>query len=118
MAQQVFIVWDNPLFFDSIRLLLEQLKVEVVGDSSVYTDALGAIEKIHPEVVIVEETTKNKTEGALKIMQLLEDCAWCPYVVRMGLQDNEMWVYHRQRWTVNNKEDLLEIIRGTDTKPD
>lgn len=118
MAQQVFIVWENPLFFDSIRLLLAQLKIEVVGESSVYTDALGAIEKTHPEVVIIEETTQNTAEGALKIMQLLEDCSWCPHIVRMGLQNNEMWVYHRQRWIVNNKEDLLEIIRGTDTKPD
>lgn len=118
MAQQVFIVWENPLFFDSIRLLLTQMQIEIVGDNSVYTDALSAIEKTHPEVVIVEETTHNTAERPLKIMQLLEDCSWCPYVVRMGLQNNEMWVYHRQQWTVNNKEDLLEIIRGTNTKPD
>lgn len=118
MAQHVFIVWENPIFFDSIRLLLTQLSIEVVGDSQVYAEALDAIEKVRPEMVVIEETAQNKSEELQRITHLLEDCSWGPYVFRMSLQDNEMWVYHRRRWTINDKEDLFEIIRGTDTKPD
>jgi hypothetical protein len=46
MARRVFIVWANPLFFDTLRLLLAQSEIEVVGESSAYEQAPGEIEKL------------------------------------------------------------------------
>jgi hypothetical protein len=36
----------------------------------------------------------------------------------MSLQDNEIWVYHREQWTINRKEEMLQIIGGSDDKSD
>jgi DNA-binding NarL/FixJ family response regulator len=118
MARRVFIVWANPLFFDTLRLLLAQSEIEVVGESSAYARVPGEIEKLRPDVVVVEETEQNRAEGITSILHMLDTCSWCPNIVRMSLQDNEIWVYHREQWTINRKEEMLQIIGGSDDKSD
>src|SRR5574341_880732 len=110
MSRRVFIIWVHPLFYDTIRLLIVHPEVEVVGAGSVYTEALAEIEKLQPDTVIVEETEENKREAALETLRLLETSSWCSRIVRISLQDNDLWIYQREQRTISNKNDLLQII--------
>jgi DNA-binding NarL/FixJ family response regulator len=110
MARRVFIIWTHPLFHDTIRILLAYPGIDVVGASSGFARALKEIEALQPDTVIIEETEQNKSEATAEVTHLLEASPWCHRIVRMSMQDNELWVYYRQQWTINNKEELLQII--------
>ena len=112
MGRRVFIKWVNPLFHDTLRALLGHPEVEIVGNSADYEAALASIEELQPDTVIVEETEDTAQNVATLILQVFESRSWCPRVMRMSLQDNDLWVYHREQWTVNDRDELIQIIGG------
>jgi len=110
MTRRVFIIWTHPLFHDTVHALLTQPEIEVVGASAVYAEALSEMEVLHPDTVIVEQTEQNKPETDSEVMHILETSPWCSRIVRMSLHDNDLWIYHREQWTINNRAELLQII--------
>ncbi len=109
MYRRVFIVWSNPLFLEIVRLLLQNPGVDIVGASARGAKVQSEIEDLQPDTIVVEETEVNDTPGA-EAVQILEASPWGPRVIRLSLEDNELWLYHRERRAINRGEDLLSLV--------
>jgi DNA-binding NarL/FixJ family response regulator len=93
-----------------VRLLLKYPAIEIVGASSEYTEALAAIEELKPDTIIVEET-EDVAVVRIEALQILKACTWGPRVIRLSLQDNELWVYYRERRVISDSADLLHLVQ-------
>lgn len=105
--RRVFILWANPLFHESVRLLLDHPEVECVGETSDYAAGSDQILHLHPDTVLVEEV-----EGwiPVDVFKLLEKSRWTIRVVGLNLWDNQMRAYQRVQHTVGKVDDLLDMI--------
>ncbi len=105
-VRRVFVLWRNPLFHVSVRLLLDKPNVEVVGATSDYTTCRDQITDLKPDLVIIE---KARTEELAS-----EDTVWIlsavPRVVHLSLADNELSVFQHQHRTVAKADDLLQLV--------
>jgi DNA-binding NarL/FixJ family response regulator len=107
VARRVFIIWAHPLFHQTLRALLVQPGIEVVGDSANY--ATAEIEALHPDVIIIEESETRPT-GHVETLRLLEQSHWAVRIVRLSLQDNEIWMYQREQKMIGRVEELVQMI--------
>lgn len=109
MDRRVFIVWVHPLFCETVRLLLEHPGIEIVGNSADFDAALEEINQLKPDTVIVEET-EDQTETHSGAIQILQACLWGLRVLRMSMQDNELWVYSHERRNINSSDEFIRIV--------
>jgi len=109
MSRRVFVVWANPLFFETLRALLNRSSIEVAGSSTDYRAARAEIETVRPDVVIVEETDDESVNQS-ETFRLLDEGRWAMKIVRLNLQDNNLWLYQRERKIIERVEDLLQLI--------
>ena len=113
MTRRVYIIWTHPLFHDTVSLLLNHPDVQVLGSSTVYVEALEEIEQLKPDTIIIEDSELNGEAQQVKtIMRLLDVSPVAMRIIRISLQDNDLWVYHREQWSINDKEELLHIVSG------
>ena len=110
MPQRLFIVWSHPLFRELVVLLLNDPTLAIVGQASGYEAALNQLERLKPDVVIVEET-EDSTVTRIEALDILKACSWGLRVIRLSLHDNELWVYYHERRRINVGEDLLWLVR-------
>ena len=109
VVQKVLIVWSNPLFYETVRLLLIHPKVEVGGVAWKQADMYATMEDFRPNAIIVEamDTSDDMNVEALTI---LGASPWDPRVIRLSLEDNELWLYRREQRIVEQADDLLQMI--------
>jgi len=112
VAQRLFIIWSHPLFRELVNLLLDDPAVSIVGTTSEYKAVLAELESLKPDTIIVEET-QDSDVTPVEAVEILNVCTWGPRVIRLSLQDNELWVYHQERWNIGSKEDFLRLVRDT-----
>lgn len=105
--QRVFVIWTNPLFHASVRLLLNYPEVEWVGESRDYAAAQEDILDLRPDIILIEELGGSLPAG---IIEILETSSWGVRLVGLSLDDNELSIYHRDQWTVGKAEDLVRLI--------
>jgi DNA-binding NarL/FixJ family response regulator len=111
--RRVFVIWAHPLFHESVRLLLNHPEIEWVGATSDYKTALGDITNLQPDTILIEETEPAAISRVpLRVMEILEACSWNSRVVELNLKDNELSIYHREKRTVGQAEDLLHLIQN------
>jgi hypothetical protein len=106
-VRRIFIFWTSPLFYESIRLLLDHPNIEWVGESCDYTIRLDQVMASTPDTILVEEV-----EGSIpgKIMEILELRSLGVRLVGLNLDNNLMNSYHRIEQEVGRAEDLLRWI--------
>lgn len=109
-TRRLFIVWSHPLFRETVHVLLDDPAVEVVGAASEFETVLASLESLKPDVIIVEETDDD-TVIPIEALEILRACSWGPRVIRLSLQDNELWVYYHERRSVGSAEDFLRLVR-------
>lgn len=107
MSQRVFVVWMNPLFRDSVLILLQHPEVECVGAANNEQDAVEAILSTEPDTILVEEI---EGKVAATIMNLFERPSFNGRLVSLNLTDNRLQVYQREEWTALRAEDLLHLV--------
>ena len=112
VIQRIYIVWVHPLFRETVSLLLNHQAIEIIGATNNVESALEEINSLKPETVIVEETD-DTGEPHIEAFQILKACPWKLRVIRLSLQDNELWVYHHQRRSLSTSDDFLRIIQET-----
>ncbi len=110
MGRRVFIVWCNQLFYESVQALLNHPDIEVVGTSSEPGTAWTNIERLRPDTVIVEECWSSSDTGR-EVLHIMESSAWDPRILRLGLHNNELQMYHREHRTLEQAGDLLNLIQ-------
>ncbi len=107
-VRRVFVIWTHPLFLESVRLLLSKAQVELVGVTSDHSQAQDQIAALAPEVVIVEHTD-GEEQASLETIAILRAGA---RVIRLGMADNEISLYSRERCTAVEADDLAKLIVG------
>ncbi len=107
-TRRVFVIWAHPLFLESVRLLLKEAQVELVGATSDHEDAHTQIDSLAPDVVIIEQTDGEK-QASLETISILQSGA---RVVRLSMDDNEISLYSRERRTAMQADDLANLIVG------
>jgi len=108
-TRRVFVIWTHPLFLESVRLLLKQAQVELVGATSDHEAAHAQIEAQTPDVVIIEQTN-GEEQASLETISILQSGA---RVVRLSMDDNEISLYSREHRTAMQADDLANLIVGT-----
>ena len=103
---EVFVIWTNPLFLESIRALLKNPDIQLVGAGSNFSQAQKEITALRPDVVIIESSSDGNSI----------DCETLPIlksgsrVIQMSLDDNELNLFQHQHRTLAEAEDLLTMI--------
>lgn len=109
MVRRVMIFWVFPLFYETVYRLLEHPEIEIVGSGSDPAVVQMHIETTQPDTIIIEES-EDKLWLGTEIVRILDSCPWSPRVVRLSLQDNELWAYRCERSTLASREDLVRLI--------
>jgi chemotaxis response regulator CheB len=112
---RVYILWSHQMFYEAVSALLNHPGVEIVGDAPDSPRALAGIEALQPDTIVVEEADDNLDEEPAAL-RILEACSWNPRVVRLSLSDNELRLYQREQWTVEQARDLYLFIQGKQPK--
>ncbi len=105
-AHRVFVIWTNPLFYESVRLLLRHPAVHLVGATSDPASSGGSIQELRPEAVIWERA-EDLEPSSPELMSILERA---PSVICFSLTSNEIRIYRRQVRFVAKADDLLGLV--------
>jgi DNA-binding NarL/FixJ family response regulator len=106
---RVFVIWINPLFRESTRLLLEHPDVEWVGAATDISMAHEEILKHRPDTVLFEKTRSGVPAD---IIEMLGVETWDLRIIGISLEDNELILYHRENQMVVKAGDLLQFVLG------
>lgn len=107
--RRVYAIWTHPIFHESVRRLLSHPDIEWTGATSDYAAAKQALLDLRPDTVLVE---KVEGEVPAEIKDVLETIPWAVRIISLGLDDNKLSLYHRERRTIERPEDLLHLIQG------
>jgi AmiR/NasT family two-component response regulator len=107
-SHRVFVVWVNPLFRDSVLVLLKDPAVECVGVA--HDEGVVAEEILHaaPDTILVEEVDGHVAAPAMDLFETSD--AFMGQLVSFSLRDNRLRVYRREEWIVAQADDLLHLI--------
>jgi DNA-binding NarL/FixJ family response regulator len=111
VIQRIFIVWVHPIFRETVRLLLKHPAIEIVGLSADRQTALAEMETLKPDTIIIEEAEDIVLTHS-EVAQFLDACSWESRVIRLSLQDNEVWLYQQQRQSISSSEEFLQVIQN------
>jgi DNA-binding NarL/FixJ family response regulator len=106
VKSSVFIIWNNPLFHEAIRLLLRHPNIKIIGATTDHDDAQTQIAKLHPDIVILE-TSSGGEELNGETFSILRTG---PKVVCLGLADNALRLYQRREKIIDHPDELLNFI--------
>lgn len=108
--KRVFVMWTHPLFYESIRLLLNQ-EVDLVGSTDDRAKGYLGIANLKPEVVIIE-TPAGQPDLGMETISILQKG---PRVIHLSLEDNELSLYQRLHKTMHEPSDLMQVILEGET---
>jgi DNA-binding NarL/FixJ family response regulator len=109
---RIFVLWNHPLFYESVRLLLQKDEIEWTGATSRVEEAFSDIERLQPDTILIEEEEGGDIPD--KAIKLLENSSASARLFRLSLNDNDLEIYYREQKTVVQPEDLLHLIRNVD----
>ena len=106
-VRRVMVVWIHPLFRVSLRAVLNHSQIEWVGDCNRPDElpALLALKK--PEIVIIEEEPGAAENQAMRILQFYQSNI---RLISLNLNGNEGQLYQIEQETINQQEDLINLI--------
>jgi len=108
-VRRVFVIWTNPLFHESARLLLKHRDIIWVGATADITTAHEEIMILHPDTILFEKT---RAGIPAVVMKILEAETWDMRIIGLSLDNNEMILYYREHQTVVEAGDLLQFVLG------
>lgn len=105
---RIFIIWNHPLFYESIRLSLQNSSVECIGAYQSIDEAFIQIAKLHPDTILIEEIESGDTSA--RVIELIEASSIDIRVFRLNMNNNELKIYHREQKFVMQAGDLVHLI--------
>src|SRR5574340_358418 len=112
MRRRVFLIWTNPLFHESARLLLEHPDIVWAGSGSDQTTLREEILALKPDTILFERTTASMPAI---VMELINQAAQEVRIIGLSLEDDEVNLYHHEREPVLEAADLLQFVLGHPT---
>jgi DNA-binding NarL/FixJ family response regulator len=111
---RTYIVYHHGLFAQGVRSILEDGRaVKIVGMECDLTKALKAVHSLHPEVIIVEESTGK--HQPMRLGAFLHS-AGSGRVVTLSLEHAFATVFQRSRVVATGPADLVMAIKGASQK--
>lgn len=107
--RRVFVIWENPLFHESARLLLSHPDIILLGAASNLTTAQEEIMRLHPDTILFEKTGARIP---VDVMDILEVDVWDMRIIGLSLDNNEISLYHHKHQLVVDAGDLLKFVLG------
>jgi len=106
-ARRVIVIYANPLFRDSVLMLLRHPEVKYVG--IIHSDEVVAeqISSMKPDTILVEETEGHVSN---EVMSVFEGPGFRGRLVSFSMDDNKLRVYQREEWAAIDADDLLHLI--------
>jgi len=106
---KLYILFNHALFGQGIRSLLRGRRaIQIVGMEKDEAKSVEAIQALHPEVVIVEESGRGIGSATLSAILRKPGVG---RVVAMDIGHNYATVYDRRCMTTTRPEDLVKAIR-------
>jgi DNA-binding NarL/FixJ family response regulator len=105
--RRVFIVWINPLFINSLKLVLRHPEIEWAGSALDDENLLEQIAAIQPDTVLVEGADENNIH---KVTSILENSRWNMRVIGLNLSDNQITVCDIGQDKLIHTDDLIRLV--------
>ncbi len=107
-THQVYVIWTNPIFHDSLRQLLVHAEIKWVGAASDFTKAVEEIFQLQPDTILIEEVEGMVTTN--RIMNIVDQFQWDLRVIGVSLNDNQLSIFQHAQQTVGKPEDLIHLL--------
>lgn len=108
-TRRVYVIWIHPLFYEAVRLLIDDPDIELAGATSDYAAAHHQIMELNPDTIIVEQ---EEGELSTNMLVFLKDSPLIDRIIGLNLTDNQLWLYQREKRMIGRAADLLQLIRG------
>ena len=113
---RVLLIFHNPLFAHSVHaVLLTHPQFELVGEIDDWMQAAAEIERLTPDVVIIEEDVAEAADSALRALRA-QQAPW--RVVAMRLDETAMRIWSGTWQTVTRTQDVIDAMIGPPTRHD
>lgn len=106
-SQRVIVIYANPLFRDSVLMLLRHPDVKCVGVIPRHEVVAEEVSSMEPDTILVEETGGHVSSEA---MSVFEGPEFRGRLVSFSMDDNKLRVYQREEWAAIQADDLLHLI--------
>ena len=107
-VHQIYVIWSNPLFHDSLRQLLDLNNIKWVGAASDIPTAAEEILQLHPDTILIEDMEEKSNTNLF--MNIVEQFGWDLQVIGFSLNDNELNIFQHAKQMVGKPEDLIRLI--------
>lgn len=112
---KIFVLSDHLMFGLGLESLLNKNPhVQIVGQDRDSNQAVEKIDKLRPDIVIMDSSGTSSEQPGLK--QLLKASPEMK-VIGLSLNDNDLYIYQATQTTVTSVDDLLEAIDHATTAP-
>lgn len=108
-VRRVYLVWTNPLFFESARLMLQHPDLVWLGSSKDLETAREEIHRFQPDTILFERTTADYPAFLVKMVDLAPQDV---RIIGLSLGDNEISLFHHEHQTVVKASDLIQFVLG------
>jgi len=108
-SHRIFVIWITPLFFESLRLLLRNPDIQWIGSAHNSEKEFNLIQRLNPDTILFEEEENGQIPTNL--IDLMEGSTRDMRIFRISLADNDLKIYYREKRTVMQADDLLNLIR-------
>ena len=94
--KQVYLVDDHPIVRQGLIKLIEQEdELEVCGESGTVSDALAALKKLGPDVVLVDISLEDS--NGLELIKLVDDLGLQIPMLVLSMHDESLYAEHALR---------------------
>jgi hypothetical protein len=108
-VRHLFVIWTNPLFHESARLLLKHPDIIWVGATADITTAREEILRLHPDTILFEKT---RAGIPAEVIEILEEETRDMRIIGLSLENNSISLYRHEHQAVGKADDLLQFVLG------
>ncbi len=88
MAYKIFIVEDEQLIAESLQDILEVLEHKVIGIADNGKDAIAAISKSNPDLILLDIQIKGNMDG-IEVAERIKENSKAPFIFTTAFADSE-----------------------------
>jgi len=107
VQHRIYVIWSNPIFRDSLRMILKHPQIEWVGCEPDFKRALEEIVELNPDTILVEISEQF---SLAELIQGLEQGESKLQIIGMNMENNIVTLYHRENYSVVHEDELLQIV--------
>lgn len=105
--QKIYTIWSNPIFRDSLRILLAHPEILWLGDQTDINRAVEDILQQKPDTVLVES---GENANPAMLIHKLEKKDFQLQIIGLNIDTNEVILFHRDYRSVFHERDLLHFV--------